>query len=164
MKRLLRHLFAVPARRRYPPECLHRIADAIAAGELRHSGEVCFAVESELPLLALLRGVEARTRALEAFALLRAWDTEANNGVLLYLLLADHRIEIVADRGLTGRVTTAQWREVCHMVEQRLHQDDYEGAVVRGIDAISDLLAGHFPQAPGGRDENELPDLPRILR
>ncbi len=164
MKRLLRHLFAVPASRRYPHEALHHIADAIAAGELRHAGEICFAVESELPVLALMRGVEARARALDAFAALRVWDTAANNGVLLYLLLADHRIEIVADRGLTGRVTTAQWREVCHLVEERLRDGDYEGGVIRGIAAISDLLAEPYPQVPGARDDNELPNLPRILR
>ncbi|MET0718830.1 MAG: hypothetical protein ABWY34_10590, partial [Pseudoxanthomonas sp.] len=111
--RLLRHLFARSARHLFPEDGLHRIADAIAAGELRHRGEILFAVESELSPGMVLRGVQARARAEAAFARLRAWDTEANNGVLIYLLLADHRIEVVAARGLNGLVSAEQWRGAC---------------------------------------------------
>ena len=161
--RLLRHVFARSAQRLFPEDSLHRIAAAIAAGELRHRGEILFAVESELSPAMVLRGVQARARAEAAFARLRAWDTEANNGVLIYLLLADHRIEIVADRGLNGLVSAEQWRGVCLLMEERMQAGEPEQAVVRGIGAVSDLLAEHFPQIDGTPDRDELPNLPLIL-
>ncbi|MET0581568.1 MAG: TPM domain-containing protein [Pseudoxanthomonas sp.] len=161
--RLLRHLFARSARHLFPEDSLHRIADAIAAGELRHRGEILFAVESELSPGMVLRGVQARARAEAAFARLRAWDTEANNGVLIYLLLADHRIEVVADRGLNGLVSAEQWRGACLLMEERMHAGEPVQAVVRGIEAVSDLLAQHFPQTDGAPDRDELPNLPLIL-
>ena len=161
--RLLRHVFARSARHLFPEDTLQRIAAAIAAGELRHRGEILFAVESELSPGMVLRGVQARARAEAAFARLRAWDTEANNGVLIYLLLADHRIEIVADRGLNGLVSAEQWRGVCLLMEERMQAGEPEQAVVRGIEAVSDLLAEHFPQIDGVADRDELPNLPLIL-
>ena len=161
--RLLRHLFARSARSLFPEDSLHRIADAIAASELRHRGEILFAVESELSVGEVLRGVQARARAEAAFARLRAWDTAANNGVLIYLLLADHRIEIVADRGLNGRVSAEQWRGVCQLMEERMRAGEAEQAVLRGVQAVSDLLAQHFPQIDGAPDRDELPNAPHIL-
>lgn len=161
--RLLRHVFARSARHLFPEDCLRRIADAIATGELRHRGEIMFAVESELPVGMVLRRVQARQRAEAAFARLRTWDTEANNGVLIYLLLADHRLEIVADRGLNGLVSAEQWRGVCVLMEERLQAREPEQAVIRGIAAVSDLLAEHFPQVDGAADRDELPNLPLIL-
>ncbi len=161
--RLLRHLFARSAHSLFPEDSLHRIADAIAAGERRHTGEVMFAVESELSVGQVLRNVQARDRARDAFARLRTWDTAANNGVLVYLLLADHRIEIVADRGLDGKVSAEQWRGVCLLMEERLRAGEAEAAVVRGIEAVSDLLAEHYPQTGDAPDVDELPNLPRFL-
>lgn len=163
MKRLLRHLFPPSSRRLFPEDSLRRIADAVKAGEARHRGEVCFAVEAGLPARAVLRGMQARDRAHQVFGQLRVWDTEVNNGVLLYLLLADHRIEIVADRGLKGLVSDEQWRGVCQLMEERLKAGDAEDAVIAGVTAASDLLAAHFPRVPGDVDENELPDRPYLL-
>ncbi len=163
LSRLLTHLFAGDARARFPAADMQRIADAIAAGEKRHRGEVCFAVEGALDVRDVLRGVQARARAEAAFERLRVWDTAANNGVLIYLLLADHRIEIVADRGLTGLVSDEQWRGVCLLMEERLRAGEYTDAAVAGIDAASDLLAEHFPQLPGDADEDELPNQPVFL-
>jgi uncharacterized membrane protein len=161
--RLLRHVFARSARHLFPEDSLQRIADAIAAGELRHRGEVMFAVESELPAVMILRGLQARQSAEAAFARLRTWDTEANNGVLIYLLLADRHVEIVADRGLRDLVSAEQWRGVCLLMEERLRAGEPEQAVIRGIEAVSDLLAGHFPQVDGDPDRDELPNRPLIL-
>lgn len=163
LTRLLRHLFARSAHGLYPQDSLQRIAAAIAEGEHHHRGEVCFAVESALPAGKVLAGRDARMRATEVFAQLRVWDTDANNGVLVYLLLADHRIEIVADRGLDGRVSAEQWRGICLLMEERLKAGEPEAAAVRAVAAVSDLLAEHFPRAAGDADDNELPDLPRIL-
>lgn len=163
LQRLLRHLFAPSSRRRFPADALQRITRAIVDGERRHRGEVCFAVEAGLPAAMVWRGVDARDRAADVFARLRVWDTEANNGVLLYLLLADHRIEIVADRGFDGRVSDAQWRGVCQLIETRLKAGEHEAAVVAGIEALSELVARHFPRAEGDADVNELPDDPHLL-
>ncbi len=161
--RWLRHLFARPARRAFPQAALQRIGAAVAAGEARHRGEVCFAVEAALEPAALWQRQDPHARALQVFAQLRVWDTRENNGVLLYLLLADRRIEIVADRGLEPHVSAEQWRGVCQLMEERLRAGDAEDAVLAGIAAVSDLLALHFPRAGGEADTNELSDLPRVL-
>jgi uncharacterized membrane protein len=161
--RLLKHLFAMPSRRLFAADALQRIATAIAASETRHTGEVRFAVESALHPRAVLAGMQARDRAQEVFAQLRVWDTRANNGVLLYLLLADHRIEIVADRGFDGLVSAEQWRGACLLVEERLKAGEPEAAVLRGVEALSALVEAHFPREAGYHDENELPDEPHLL-
>ncbi|MCF7221937.1 TPM domain-containing protein [Marilutibacter chinensis] len=163
LQRLIRHLFAPSSRRRFPADSLQRITRAIADGERRHRGEICFAVESALAPGLVWRGVDARAEALDVFARLRVWDTAANNGVLLYLLLADHRIEIVADRGFDGRVSEEQWRGVCQLIENRLRAGEPEAAVVAGIEALSDMVARHFPREDGDIDANELPDDPHLL-
>ena len=147
--RLLKHLFAHAGRGACSPaDCLQRIAAAIAASEARHTGEVRFAVESALHPRAVLAGMQARDRAHEVFAQLRVWDTRANNGVLLYLLLADHRIEIVADRGFDGLVSAEQWRGACLLIEERLKAGEPEAAVLRGVEALSAAGRAHFPREP----------------
>ena len=161
--RLWAHLFTADAQARFPAEAMDRIAHAIAVGESVHGGEVCFAVEAALPWRDVLRGADPRQRALDAFGRLRVWDTAANNGVLVYLLLADHRIEIVADRGLAGKVSAEQWRGVCQLMEERLRAGEYVDGVVAGIEAASDLLAEHFPRHPDDGDEDELPNRPVFL-
>jgi uncharacterized membrane protein len=161
--RVLRHFFAPSAQRLFPAATMDRIADAVADGERRHSGQVCFAVEPALHWGAVLRGTSPRQAAEDAFARLRVWDTEANNGVLLYLLLADRRIEIVADRGLRGHVDDAHWRAICERMEGGLRNGDPEAAVVGAIGAISDLLAHAFPATGDRSAGNELPDRPSIL-
>lgn len=161
--RLLKHLFAMPSRRLFAADALERIAHAIAASEARHTGEVRFAVESALHPRAVLAGMQARDRANEIFSQLRVWDTRANNGVLLYLLLADHRIEIVADRGFDGLVSPEQWRGACLLVEERLKAGEPEEAVLRGVEALSALVEAHFPRHAEYVDENELPDEPHLL-
>ena len=161
--RLLRHLFAMPSRRLFAPDALQRIAAAIAASEARHTGEIRFAVESSLHPRAVLAGLQARDRAIELFSQLRVWDTRANNGVLLYLLLADHRIEVVADRGFEGLVSAEQWRGVCQLIEERMRAGEPEAAVLRGIEGLSALVEAHFPRGEGYVDANELSDDPHLL-
>lgn len=162
--RLFRHAFARPARSLFPADSLHRIAGVIRASEARHRGEIVFAVEADLPLGEVWHGVSPRDRALHAFARLHVWNTAANNGVLVYLQLADHRIEIVADRGFDHLVSAEQWRGICQLMEERLAAGEAEGAVTEGVEAITELLVAHFPQRPGEADEDELPDEPVILR
>ena len=160
--RWFRHLFAPSASARFPEAALARIGEAIAAGERRHDGEIVFAVEAGLPWTALVAGTAPRDRAHEVFARLRVWDTAANNGVLLYLLLADHAIELVADRGFRDRVGDGEWEAVCAAIEAGLAGGDPAQAVVDGIARLSALVAMHFPAAGGGSGD-ELPDRPVLL-
>ena len=148
-------------RRLFPPKALARIEQAIKAGEATHSGQVRFVVEGALDGAPLFRGQPARKRALDIFSQLRVWDTEHNNGVLIYLLLADRDVEIVADRGIDARVGAAGWEKVCVAMEKDFRAGLFEHGVIEGIQEVSRLLAQHFPRGPGGR--NELPDAPVVL-
>lgn len=163
LKRLLRHLTLPPwlLRRGFTPTTLHAIEAAIRVSEQHHHGQIRFAVEESLSLSALWRGQTARERAVEVFADLHVWDTAQNNGVLIYLLLADRDVEIVADRGIHQLVDEGEWEAICRTIEAALHVGDTEGGVVRGIEAIGELLATHFPRGAAGA--NELPDVPVVL-
>jgi uncharacterized membrane protein len=134
---------------------------AIKASEAAHHGEIRFAVEGALHFEPLLRGQTARERAIEVFSRLRVWDTEQNNGVLIYLLLADRDVEIVADRGIDAKVGPQEWERICRKMEAAFRQADYEGGVVAGIREVTRHLSEHFP--PIGGDRNELPDKPVVL-
>ncbi|HKU07949.1 MAG TPA: TPM domain-containing protein [Bradyrhizobium sp.] len=148
-------------RRIFTPKVLDRIEQAIKAGEATHSGQIRFVVEGALDGKPLFRNQPARERALDIFSQLRVWDTEHNNGVLIYLLLADRDVEIVADRGIHGKVGTEGWEKTCAVMEKEFRAGLFEHGVVRGIEEVSRLLAQHFPKQPG--DSNELPDAPVML-
>ncbi len=145
----------------FPERVLEAIERAIEESEREHGGELRFAVETALDLGAVLRGETARERAIEAFARLHTWDTAANNGVLIYLLLAEHDIEIVADRGFNGRVSQGEWEAICREMEDAYRQGDFEAGSLRGIERVSELMARHFP--PGPDHQNELPNRPALL-
>lgn len=156
------HLCAPAARRLFPPAALERITQAIAAGESSHGGQLVFAVEESLGPAALWRGESPRARAERAFALLRVWDTPGNNGVLLYLLLADHAVEVVADRGYDGRVGPAQWAACCARLRAQVQAGQPLATAVEACIAdLSALMAGAMP--PGPSTEAGLPDHPRFL-
>lgn len=161
--RLLRHVVTdhLSVKRAFDSDSLAHIERAIAAGERTHGGQVCFAVEGSLPPLRVLRKLSPRERALEVFGLLRVWDTEENAGVLVYLLLADRDVEIVADRGIDRVVDSAVWQAICSRMEAAFSDGRYADGVVAGIGEISALLAQHFPRA--GAVVNELPDKPIVL-
>jgi uncharacterized membrane protein len=161
--RLARHLLSLPAAvgRAFPPAALANIERAIAEAEAMHRGEIRFAAEAALESSALLHQQSARNRAVEVFSELRVWDTEENNGVLIYLLLADRDVEIVADRGVNAKVAAGEWEQICRRMETAFSKGDFEEGVVAGIEDVSRLLARYYPPRPG--DRNELPDKPAIL-
>src|SRR6478736_4493576 len=161
--RWIKHLFLddLAVRRDFPQATLAAIKHAIATQENRHRGELRFAVEGGLPMLALCSGRTVRERAIEVFGRLRIWDTEDNAGVLVYLLLADRRVEIVADRGIHAKVGAAAWDAICGEMQSAFAAGKFEAGAILGIEAISDLLAAHFP--PGEDNPNELPDAPVVL-
>ncbi|MEO7324091.1 MAG: TPM domain-containing protein [Dokdonella sp.] len=161
--RLLRHLLDfASAKRRFPPSTLDAIQAAIASSEHRHLGEIVFAVEGSLHAVAIMRGINARARAHEVFARLRVWNTDHNSGVLVYILLADHAIEIVADRGVAKTIAATEWPVICAQMQQHFVRADYERGAIAGVEAIGELLARHFP-ANGERNDDELPDRPVLL-
>lgn len=158
--RIATHLFSEgSARRCFPNGVLDTIQKAVEAGEARHRGQVCFAIEGALSFGELLRGRSARARASEVFARLHVWDTEHNSGVLIYVLIADHAIEIVADRGIAARVAESEWQDVCAQLRERFRAGDFESGAVAAVEAVSEILARHFP-ADGEPVANELPDRP----
>ena len=164
MQRMLSNLFDgwFQVRRRFPAALLDEMTAAIATGERSHRGEVCFAIESRLAPLAVLEGLDASARARQVFAQLRVWDTECNSGVLFYVLMAEHRIEIVADRGIAARVTTAEWDAICARMRECYARGQWRDGSLEGIAAAHALLARHFP----GNDmanPDELPDRPVLL-
>jgi uncharacterized membrane protein len=163
LARIARHLLVLPGAvsRAFPAATMTTIEHAIAGSERLHSGEVRFAAEPALDTRALLAGQSARERAIEVFSLLRLWDTAHRNGVLIYLLLADRDIEIVADRGVNAKVAPSEWEAICRTMEQGLRAGRNGEALVAGIQRISDLLARHFPRRAD--DRNELPDQPVAL-
>ncbi|OQX09595.1 MAG: hypothetical protein BWK76_21980 [Desulfobulbaceae bacterium A2] len=161
--RCLRHLFSFPwrLRRCFPSATLDAIEQAIKASELRHGGELRFVLEHALDPWLALRGLGGRERALQVFAAQRVWDTEANCGVLVYLLFADRDIEIVADRGIDHLVPPETWQAIARAMEARFRQDDFLGGSLSAIEAISELLARHFPRS--ATDVDELPNRPVLL-
>lgn len=162
-RRVLKHLFMPPWawRRAFPQATLDAIEAAIRASETAHSGEIRFAIENSLAPGRVWRGLSGRERAIEVFSKLRVWDTEHNSGVLIYLLLADHDIEIVADRGIASRVDPAAWETVAHAMEDAFRQGDFERGALAGIAQIDAILTVHFP--PSGHNPDELANRPVIL-
>jgi uncharacterized membrane protein len=158
-RHLLEHRWRV--RRIFPPDVLAAIEQAIKTGEATHSGQVRFVVEGALDGAPLFRNQSARERALDIFSHLRIWDTAHNNGVLIYLLLADRNVEIIADRGIDAKVGAAGWEKICKAMEADFRAGNFAGGVIKGIAAVSWQLAAHFPKHGAGR--NELPDAPVVM-
>ena len=162
LQRLLRHrwLDESATRRAIPPEVAQRLAQRVAASEQRHSGELRIYIEAGLPLGYLWHDATPRERALAMFGKLRVWDTEHNNGVLIYLLLAERAIEIVADRGLERHVGAAQWQLLIERMASAFSAGRYEEGLAQAIDEVTVLLQQHFPLREGEANPNELPDEP----
>lgn len=163
IKRLFRHGFTFPwlVKRYFSPEGLKKIEAEIAKSETQHSGEIRFVVESNLSFLDILGKKTAKKRALEIFSQLHIWDTEQNNGVLIYFLLADHDFEILADRGIHQHVGKAGWEAISQQMEAMLKKGEFEQGVMFGIGQIGAALTKHFPAH--GENPNELPNKPILL-
>lgn len=163
LARFWHHVLMSPleAKRRFPAETMEAIAREIAAHEKRHRGEVCFVVEAELTTAQLWRGLSSRERAREVFSAEGIWNTEENNGVLIYVLLADRRVEIVADRGIDRAVDQGAWEAICRAMDEHFHAGRFREGSIAGVRAVSELLERHFPAT--GEGKNELADRP-ILR
>jgi len=165
IRRIMRHLSTGRAsvRRTFSPAILDAIEQAIRQAEAKHSGQIRFAVEASLELAPLLAGQTAKQRALEVFSNLRVWDTEHNNGVLIYLLLADREVEIIADRGVHAKLGQETWEKICREMEVAFRAGNFERGVLAGIHHVGDHLMRHYPHSQGSEKINELPDRPVLL-
>jgi uncharacterized membrane protein len=163
--RLLKHRWAEAGdvHRALPPEALERLTQRVHASERRHSGEIRICIEAGLPLSYLWRNAPPRERAIMMFGKLRVWDTEHDNGVLIYLLLADRAIEIVADRGLSRHVPPGEWQAMAQQMSAAFKAGRFEQGLAAAVDKVDLLLQQHFALAGGERNPNELPDQPVIV-
>lgn len=164
LQRLLRHRWIDDAdlRRMLPASVLSSLEQQVAAREQRHSGEIRIHIEAGLPWGYLWRDATARERAVALFGKLRVWDTEHNNGVLIYLLMADNAIELVADRGLMQVVPQADWDALVARMGDAFRGGQFESGLRQAVYEVSAVLAQHFPLAPGQINPNELPDTPGV--
>lgn len=163
LARFWRHVRMHPIRQRraFPPAALDAVQREIAEQEKRHRGQLVFVVEAELTTGELWREVRPRERARQVFAAQGVWNTEENDGVLIYVLLADRDVEIVADRGIDAKVGDDEWQTICRMMEGHFGAGDYTTGAIAGVRAVSELLARHFPA--DGAQANELPDRPQLI-
>ncbi len=164
LKRICKHrwLDDADSNRAVPPDMVERLMRRVMASERRHSGEVRIYVEAGLPMSYLWRDANARERALTLFGKLRIWDTELNNGVLIYLLLADHAIELVADRGLNQRVSVGEWQAMATKLGAAIRAGQYEEGLTQALEEVSAVLVKHFPLESNHANLNELPDRPVV--
>ncbi len=178
IKTFIKHLWldADDTSRLVPPAVLDRLASRVASSEQRHSGQIRICIEASLPLSYLWRVGRERSlqqviheRALMMFAKLGVWDTADNNGVLMYVLLAEHAIEIVADRGLAAHISSAQWAELVAHMGDAFRANSYENGLTRALDEVSLELERYFPRSSvdgslnSGQHPNELPDTPTLF-
>lgn len=175
ISRCLKHLAMTDrqVRRAFPKATLKAIGQAIEASEASHCGEVRFVVEGALEILPLWRGQSAHERALELFSQLRIWDTEHNTGVLIYLLLADRQVEIVADRGIHGRAGAPAWTDICQALEGQFRTSAFEAGALAAVAAVTREFQAHFPRpgpdspdfanTPTAGRLNELTNAPLLL-
>lgn len=162
-KHLLNHVLISrwQVRKHFPQASLRKIEAAITASETTHAGQIRFVVETNLHPLQIIRAKTPKQRALDLFSLLNIWDTEQNNGVLIYLLLADRDVEIVADRGIHQHVGNQGWENICTMMEKHFRAGEFEAGVLQGIQQITQALSQCFP--PTLKQKNELSNRPLVL-
>ena len=163
IKRIVKHLLVThgQVKRAFPPSALKIIEEVIKTSEAEHTGEIRFVVEGGLDGMPLFKGQSARERAINLFSQLRMWDTQHNSGLLIYLLMADRAVEIVADRGISAKVSPHEWSGICREMEICFRKSSFATGVVGGVQAVTHHLVTHFPA--DGRSGNELPDKPVVL-
>lgn len=155
IKRIAKHLTMTEwqVRKTFTREILDAIEKSIKASEAAHTGKIHFVVEGALDCTPLFKQQSAHERALDVFSRLRIWDTEHNNGLLVYLLLADHAVEIVADRGIHSRVGASEWQKICRRMKADFKHANYKDGAIKGIDAMTQLLEKHFPATEAANND-----------
>lgn len=163
LKRLWQHRKPNPDRQQFGPLLAERLSQTIASAEQGHRGEIRLVIESGLPAAQIWQNATTRERAIEWFSQLRVWDTEGNTGILLYLLLAEHKLELVADRGIAAKVPQTQWNEICAQLQNHLAKHEVEIGLSGAITQLGNLLQQHFPLDDAQTNPNELSNQPVII-
>jgi uncharacterized membrane protein len=163
LARQWRHWWAGAAqgRRMFPADTLLRIGDAITAGEQLHRGELRLIVENAMPSAAIWADLSNRQRAIALFAEYGVWDTEDNCGVLIYVNLAEQKVDIVVDRNIGRKIDAATWQRVCRTMTDGFAQGQFHESTLAAVEQVNALLAAQFPAS--GKRVNELPDAPIVL-
>lgn len=163
--RIARHVMASQrgTHKLFSTDTMQRLQESIASGEATHRGEVRLIVESALPLRKVRRGMSTRQRALDLFGTFRVWDTEENNGVLLYINVADRKLEIIADRAASRRIGDPHWQTVCGVAQASFRKGEFERGLTQALASIHDALSVAFPADGHTPRKNELPDAPVVL-
>jgi len=161
--RLFKHSFTTGLKSRiyFPRKTLERITQAVKESEKNHRGEIRVCIEAKLNPIQILRGISGRDRAVDMFSALRVWDTEENNGVLIYILVADHDIEILSDRGVNKSAPEGFWNDICSEIEKMFREKKFESGILHAVKKIGNFLENKYPRE--GRDVNELPDRPHLI-
>lgn len=163
--RLVRHRWAeLCLNQHISPQVLDQLESLITASEQQHTGQLRICIEAGLPWSYIWRGATARERALSLFGKLRVWDTEDNNGALIYLLLADHAIEVVADRALHRLVSASEWQALLQGVQQDFRRNAYADGLTTVLERTSTLLVQRFPRGGPSNAEDDLPNAPVVQR
>ena len=163
IKRIVKHLLTTQwqVNKSFPATTLDAIEKEINLSEALHAGEIRFVVEAALEGAPLFSDQSAQARAIDIFSQLRIWDTEYNNGLLIYVLLADQAVEIVADRGINAKVGADEWQKICLKMESDFAQGSFKHGACTGINSTTEQLLTHFPKTP--EDKNELPNKPVVM-
>ncbi|MGL4994616.1 MAG: TPM domain-containing protein [Deefgea sp.] len=163
MKRLWQHIKPNPYRAQFGKGLANNLAQTITQAEQGHRGEIRLVVESSLPSVLIWQDTTPRARAIDWFSQLRVWDTEGNTGILLYLLLAENKLELVADRGIANKVPQAQWDAICAQLQTHLAQHKIEIGLSTTISQLGELLQQHFPIENAQANPDELSNQPVII-
>ena len=163
IKRIFKHTLTTQwqLKKYFTAATLDAIEAEITLSEKQHSGEIRFVVEGALDGVPLFKNQSAKERALDIFSQLRIWDTQDNNGLLIYLLLADHAVEIIADRGINAKVGNSEWQTICGIMQNEFAKGNFQHGVCDAIRSITQHLVKHFPIS--ATDENELSNKPVVM-
>jgi uncharacterized membrane protein len=163
ISRIIKHLFFGDwhVRHAFPGASLDAVEKAVQSNEQTHGGEIRFVVEASLEGVPLWKEQSTRERAIDVFSQLRIWDTESNNGVLIYVLLAERSVEIIADRGIHVLTGSAPWAAICRDMELAFSKSEFLSGTLTGIASIANVIGQHFPAQE--KRINELPDAPVVL-
>ena len=165
LERIFTHLTTLSgqARQAFPSLTLKSLQEAIAAGEIRHRAELLLIIEPGLGWSDLRRNMSSRARAHRLFSRYRVWDTEENCGVLVYINLADRKVEIITDRAVGRAIKRSDWEAACDVMTQGFRHGRFHDSALAGIEHLNRLLEEHFPARESGNDHNELSDRPVML-
>lgn len=162
LARLFRQLIFVPCLHNtwLTKEVKNRLTDAISEAEQGHQGEIRLIIENHLPIGSAYRQ-DSLSRAVDLFGLYKVWDTSHNTGILVYVNLCEHSLQIIADRGIDGKAHN-DWQALCDQALTKFKQKQFEQGLTELIAHLGKILNTHYPS--DDISGNELPNRPIYLK